>query len=195
MKHIIKFLTIIFLLSFYSPAFSYNWGVDHAHSEVRFRVKHIHTTVSGQFRDFSGDLFFNPENPETARIDFTIKVKSVDTNNGKRDNHLKSKDFLDVNEFPKMVFRSTKVKRIGKDLFVAEGKLTIKDVTKKIGLKFNFYKEKPHPFMKGKVVAGFKSSIVISRLDYNVGSGKFLKLGVVDKDVIIDIVMEALRKR
>jgi polyisoprenoid-binding protein YceI len=193
MKYILKFIGIVFLLSFYSHAFSYNWEVDPAHSEVRFQVKHIHTTVSGQFKDFSGNLFFNPNNLKSAKINFTIKVKSVDTNNGKRDIHLKSKDFLNVNKFPTIGFRSTEVTRIGKDLFVAEGELTIKDVTKKIRLKFNFYKEKPHPFKRNEVVAGFKSSIVIPRLDYNVGNGKFLKLGVVGKDVIIDIVMEALR--
>ncbi|MCG8687548.1 MAG: YceI family protein [Desulfobacterales bacterium] len=193
MKLIFSFILSAFLLLFtVSTGFTYEWELDKAHSEIRFKVNHIHTHVSGGFNDFEGNISFDPASPETGKINFTVNVNSIDTNNGKRDNHLRSKDFFTASDFPEMKFQSTKISRIKDNLFALEGKMTIKDVSKDIRIEFLFFEPKPHPFDKKKNVAGFTTRFSLNRLDYGVGSGKFFKMGVVGKDVEVEIATETL---
>lgn len=195
MKNLFKVLAIFALGVFASTAMAFQWNVDDDHSEIRFEVRHIHTTVSGQFSDFKGDIFFNPDDLDQSKFNFIIKVKSVNTHNGKRDNHLRSKDFFNSEKFPEMVFNSSKISHIKDNRYSLEGMMTIKDVTKKMNFEFLFFNPQAHPFDKKKWVAGFKTVFVIPRLDFNVGNGKFLKMGVVGKDVDVEISIEALRKK
>lgn len=192
MKHISSIIITAFVLIFSSQAFAYNWVIDKDHSEIRFEVKHILTGVSGQFNEFEGKISFDPARPETGKFDFNVKVNSVNTNNGKRDNHLRSKDFFNVSNFPDMRFQSTGISHIQGDRYSLEGKMTIKGVSREIRIEFRFLEPKPHPFEKKKKVAGFITQFTLDRLDYSVGNGKFLKMGVVGKDVDVEIAMEAL---
>lgn len=195
MKHMLRLLILLLMILCSSTAIAYQWEVDADHTEIRFEVRHILATVSGQFADFNGKVFFDPAHPDTAKFNFTVKVKSVNTNNGKRDTHLRSKDFFDSDEFPTMQFNSSKINRINDTLYSLEGMMTIKDVTKKMNFEFQFLGTQDHPFDKNKQVAGFKTAFVIPRLDFHVGDGKFLKMGVVGEDVNVEISMEALRKK
>ncbi|MBT6340778.1 MAG: YceI family protein [Desulfobacula sp.] len=190
-----KILAIFALCCFASTAYAYKWNIDDDHSEIRFEVRHIHTTVSGQFADFKGDIFFNPDNLDQSKFNFTIKVKSVNTHNGKRDNHLRSKDFFNSEKYPEMAFNSSKITHIKDNRYSLEGMMKIKDVTKNMNFEFLFFDPQLHPFDKKKWVAGFKTVFVIPRLDFKVGNGKFLKMGVVGKDVSVEISIEALRKK
>jgi polyisoprenoid-binding protein YceI len=183
------------MLFYSSISIANQWNIDHDHSEIRFKVKHIYATISGQFADFQGKIFFNPDNLDKAKFDFTVKVKTINTNNGKRDNHLRSKDFFNVDKFPVMRFKSSKITRIKDNLYALEGMMTIKDITKKMNLKFKFFEPQQHPFDNKKLVAGFKTFFIIPRLDFHVGSGKFLKMGVVGENVDVEMSMEALRKK
>lgn len=192
MKRVYIFSIITAILFLGSPASASTWQVDPDHTEIRFEVTHILTGVSGQFTDFRGDIFFDPKNPATGRFNFSVDINSVDTNNGKRDNHLRSKDFFDADKFKQMTFRSSNIVMLKENTYQMEGDLTIKDVTKTIQIQFDFFPPKPHPFAKGKNVAGFITRFTIARLDYHVGNGKFLKMGVVGPDVDVHIVMEAL---
>lgn len=180
------------VMIFSSPALAYDWAVDKDHTEIRFEVNHILTGVSGRFNEFKGEIHFDPDRPETGKFDFTVKVDSVDTANGKRDNHLRSKDFFDAGAFPEMKFRSTGISHIQGDRYALDGKMTIKGVSKDIRIEFTFLAPKPHPFEKKKNVAGFTTQFTLNRLDYSVGDGKFLKMGVVGKEVDVEIAMEAL---
>ncbi len=195
MKHFFRFLIVSVFFIVSSPTMAYEWKIDHDHSEIRFEVKHIHTAVSGQFSDFNGELFFNPEHLDKSGFNFMVKVKSVNTRNGKRDNHLRSKDFFDSDTFPAMKFESSKITHIKENRYAMEGLMTIKDVTKKMDLEFVFFTPKQHPFDKKKLVAGMETFFTIPRLDFHVGNGKFLKMGVVGKDVKVKISLEALRKK
>ncbi len=192
MKHISKILTISTILLLAPMVWASQWQIDPDHTEVRFEINHILTTVSGQFTQFEGDIFFNPDKPETGKLNFIVKVISVDTNNGKRDTHLRSKDFFEADKYPEMRFTSTKISKLSHSTFALEGMMTIKDVSKKIQTQFKFISPKPHPFAKGKKVGGFVTQFTIPRLDYHVGTGKFLKMGVVGSDVLVEISMEAL---
>jgi polyisoprenoid-binding protein YceI len=124
-----------------------------------------------------------------------VNVKSVDTNNGKRDNHLRSKDFFNSNKFPVMTFKSTKITHKNDNIYELKGVMTIKNVTKEMNLLFHFFEPKQHPADKKKLVSGFKTDFTFSRFDFKVGNGKFLKMGVVGEDVHVEIVFEALRKK
>lgn len=195
MKNLFRFLIIFIVLFYSSTSIANQYNIDHDHSEIRFKVKHIHANISGQFNDFKGDIFFDPDNLDKAKFDFTVKIKTINTNNGKRDNHLRSKDFFNVDKFPVMVFKSSKITHVKDNFYALEGMMTIKDVTKKMNLEFQFFKPQQHPFDNKMLVAGFKTFFVIPRLDFHVGTGKFLKMGVVGKNVNVEMSMEVLSKK
>ncbi|WP_027362431.1 YceI family protein [Desulfospira joergensenii] len=191
--HIFRIMTLIFFLT--SAAYANEWKLDPDHSEVRFKIRHIHTTISGQFPDFQGEIFFNPEKLDKSRFDFTVKVDSVNTGNGKRDNHLRSKDFFDADSYPVMTFASSKIIRKSENIYELHGDMTIRGVTRSIQIPVLFFPPKPHPFDKKKLVAGFESGFSLARLDYNVGNGKFLKMGVVGENVDVELAMEVSREK
>ena len=186
-------LTIAAILIWVSPALSHQWELDPAHSSIQFGIKHIFSTVPGHFKEFSGKVFFNPEQLEKSNFDFTVKVDSIDTGVGKRDNHLRSGDFFDTGKFPTMSFQSTSVTHKEGNNYLLKGKLTVKDVTKEVELPLVYGGEAPNPFDKKKVVTGFDSQFSISRLDYGVGNGKFLEMGVVGGEVDIFVSLELIR--
>jgi polyisoprenoid-binding protein YceI len=195
MKALLRIVIVIVVCCVSSQVSASQWHIDADHSEIRFKIKHILTTVSGYFTEFKGDVIFDPENPEAGKFDFTVAVNSVDTNNGKRDNHLRSKDFFDADKFPEMTFKSSKISHLTDNRYALEGSMTIKDVTKKIKIEFQFFHPRPHPFDKKKNVGGFQAVFTIPRLAYNVGNGKFLKMGVVASDVEVELAMEALTEK
>lgn len=174
---------------------AHEWQIDPAHSEIRFEIKHIYSTVSGRFSDFSGDMFFNPAQLDKSKFDFTVKVDSIDTYIEKRDNHLRSPDFFDAGKYPLMSFKTNRVTYKGGNRYALEGKLTVKDVSKDIVVEFIYWGQKQNPFNKDMIVSGFDSHFSIDRLDFHVGNGKFFKMGVVGKEVSITITLEATRKK
>lgn len=192
MKIRIAFITTFLLVLSSATVMASVWQVDKDHAEIRFEVTHILTVVSGHFNKFEGNIDFHPDRPENGKIQFTVSVNSVDTNNGKRDNHLRSKDFFHADKFPEMTFVSDRISKIASGRYLLEGMLTVKDVSKKIKTEFEYLAPKPHPFAKGKKVSGFVTDFTLNRLDYAVGNGKFLKMGVVGRDVHVTIAVEAL---
>jgi polyisoprenoid-binding protein YceI len=138
-------------------------------------------------------VYFDPGNLAKSKFDFVINVDSVDTKIGKRDTHLRSPDFFDASKFPVMTFKSSSVTSGGDNKYIVNGVLTIKDVSKKLALEFVYHGQKDNPIKPGEIVAGFDTRLVLDRLAYNVGDGKFYKLGVVGKDVTILFVLELLR--
>jgi polyisoprenoid-binding protein YceI len=169
------------------------WSFDPPHCSIIFFVKHILAKVPGSFDVYSGTVRFDPSNPEAGSIDVSVDMKSVNTGVQKRDEHLRSPDFFDVAKYPAMWFVSQKIVKKGDNQYVAEGDLTIKDVTKRIELPFTFLGTKPSPLEKGKQVAGFEAKFSINMLDYHVGDGKFQQMGALGETVDIVLNMEMLR--
>jgi polyisoprenoid-binding protein YceI len=165
------------------------------HTNFYFDIKHTFSTVRGQFMGFTGDVFFDPNNPAKSKFDFVIKVDSVDTKVGKRDTHLRSPDFFDAAKYPVMTFKSSRVSQAGENKYKVEGTLTIKDVSKDIDLEFVYHGQKENPLKKGEIVAGLDTKLTIDRLAYHVGDGKFYKMGVVGKDVDVLFTLELLRDK
>jgi polyisoprenoid-binding protein YceI len=171
------------------------WNLDTVHTNFFFDVKHTYATVRGQFMDFSGDVYFDPDHPEESRFEFVIKVNSVDTKIGKRDTHLRSPDFFDAAKYPLMTFKSTRVSSAGDNKYIAAGTLTIKDVSRDLALELVYHGQKENPLKPGEIVAGLDTRLTIDRLEYHVGDGKFYKMGVVGKDVDIFFTLELLRDK
>ena len=192
-----KILIVFLALMIIAPgqALSNEWKMDGSHSGVMFDIKHIYSTVRGQFTDFSGSVFFDPDNPEKSRCEFVVKTDSINTQIGKRDNHLRSGDFFDTKKYPEMVFKSSRVTPTGDNRYTLEGKMTIKGVTKEMRLEFVFLGQKEKPGKKNIMVAGFETRFTVDRLAFNVGGGKFYEMGVVDKDVDVLISLEMTRNK
>lgn len=188
-------LLIIVILAWPLQAWGNQWQLDPVHSNFYFEVQHIYSTVRGNFGEFSGDVSFDPADPEKGRFDFEIKVDSIDTKVGKRDTHLRSPDFFDAGKFPVMTFKSTRVTPSGDNTLLVTGTLTIKDVSRELDLEFVYHGQRENPLKEGQMVAGFDSRLTINRLEYHVGTGKFAKMGAVGEDVNILVTLELLRDK
>lgn len=192
-----KLLVLMLFLFVLAPVhtLAQQWNIDPVHTNFYFDVKHTYASVRGQFTDFTGDVYFDPANPEKSRFDFVIKVDSVDTKVGKRDTHLRSPDFFDAAGFPEMTFKTTRVTRKEDNIYNVEGKLTIKNVARDIAMEFVYHGQKENPLKPGEIVAGLDTRLTLDRLVYGVGDGKFYRMGVVDKDVDILLTIELLRDK
>ncbi len=176
------------------------WNVDGPHTEINFSVKHFFTPVTGTFRDYQVDFQFDRENPENSSLKVTIDVASVDTNNERRDNHLRSGDFFNAAEYPQMTFESTSVKKVSGNQFVATGKLTIKGITQEIDLPITVLGTTDLPpqmqEMMGGItqIASFEASTTLDRRDFEVGVANWAQTMIVSGDVVVSISLEANRK-
>ena len=128
MKRISLMLLGLFILG-QTQAVAHEWKVDPVHTGILFEIKHIYSTVRGHFSNFTGDVFFDPDNLEKSKFDFSVTVDSIDTDNDKRDNHLRSDDFFGAKKYPVMTFKSSRVSHDVGNKYILEGKMTIKDVT------------------------------------------------------------------
>jgi polyisoprenoid-binding protein YceI len=195
MKYISTILTFFLVLglSFQNLyAAAPTWKIDEGHSNIYFSVKHIYSKIHGSFDKFSSKISFAPDNLKESSISFTIKVKSINTNNGKRDKHLLSPDFFDAKSHPEITFQSTAITSSGNNTFDVAGKLGVKGKSYDIVLPLVFEGTQEHPMQKGHTVAGFNGKLKLDRIALDVGSGKFL--GVVGKDVDVLVTLEALNK-
>lgn len=172
-----------------------SWEIDKEHTNFYFSVDHIYAKVRGRFTDFTGTVFFDPDNLKNSKISFEIKVKSVDTGISKRDEHLLSGDFFDASKYPLMTFTSTSITKAEGDTYNVNGTLTIKGVSSDLILPLTYGGKKDNPMAPGMEVTGFNGHLTLDRLAYTVGDGKYYTMGVVGKDVDILVTIEALRKK
>jgi len=169
------------------------WNIDKAHSDVGFGVKHMMiSTVRGKFTRFDADVQLDPANVEAAKVTARIEAASIDTNEAKRDGHLRSPDFLDADKYPTLTFTSTSVKRSGEDLEVT-GNLKIKDQEHAITLKGEITGPGKDPW--GATRMGFSLSGEIEREKWGLGWNQALEAGgvLVGKKVKIEIETELVQ--
>lgn len=194
MKNIKYAFAALFLL-FTAVSAQTKWDVDKAHSKVGFTVTHmVISEVDGFFNDFQGDVTTTGDDFSTAKINFTIDVNSITTDNQQRDTHLKSDDFFNAAKFPKITFVGKTLKKVGDNKFKLTGDFTIRDVTKEITLDVTMNGIVKDPW--GLTRAGFKIRGEINRFDYNLKWNKMLEAGglVVSKDVDLVINLELTHK-
>ena len=141
------------------------WKIDTAHTEIGFKVKHlVISTVSGKFTSFEGQLDGDPEDLTNAKISFSADINSISTGNEQRDGHLKSADFFDAANNPKLTFKSTAIEKTGDTDYKITGDLAIRNTTKPITLSVEF--GGVHNDLYGQTVAGFEIAGKIKRLEY-----------------------------
>ncbi len=193
------FTTLLTVLLFASQLFATDkdkladattWQIDRAHSAVNFTISHFFTPVDGTFDDYEANVNFDPNNLEASSIDVTIPVSSVNTRNERRDNHLKSEDFFNAEEWPNIRFVSNNIESLGDNQFVAHGELTIRDVTHSFELPFELLGVMDHPMRENTQVAGIIADVEIMRTDYGVGVGDWAATAVVGDTVNIDLNLE-----
>jgi polyisoprenoid-binding protein YceI len=131
-----------------------NWQLDPYHTQVEFSARHLGMmTIRGHFTEVSATADIDPDHPETSSVDVTIQVASIRTDNQTRDNDLRSSNFLDVDTYPTVTFKTTSVEPAGQDRFTMTGDLTIKDTTRPVTLEVERYGEFNDPAMMGHRIA------------------------------------------
>jgi polyisoprenoid-binding protein YceI len=168
--------------------------VDKGHSDVGFQVRHLVSKVSGQFKDFEGTLRLDRAQPAQSSVEFAIAAASIDTNLADRDAHLRNADFLDVEKFPRITFRSTKVVPDGKDRYQVTGTLTLRGVSREVTLPVQFLGFVRDPWGNDK--AGFEAILTVNRKDYGITWNKALDAGgvVLGEEVKVVFNLETTRK-
>ena len=187
-------VSVVFLAAL--PLFAETYTVDKVHSNVEFKVHHMIGTVVGKFTDFTGTVNADRANPTAATVEFTIQAGSVDTATPDRDKHLRSADFFDVEKFPTIVFRSTKVAKTGtKDVYDVTGDLTMHGITKRITMPVTFLGFQKDPW--GNMRAGFEMETTLNRKDYGINWNKTLDEGgvLLQDDIRVTINLEAVQKK
>jgi polyisoprenoid-binding protein YceI len=167
------------------------WTIDPVHTEIGFTVRHMMVSkVRGRFKEFSGEIV-TAENPADSSVTADIKTTSFTTDNDQRDGHIKSTDFLEVETWPEMTYRSTGVRVEDGDFYV-DGELTLKGVTKSVPLKLELNGFGPDPY--GGTRAGFSATGEINRRDFNVNFSSPMENGgvVVADKVALLLEIEAV---
>jgi polyisoprenoid-binding protein YceI len=171
------------------------WKVDASHSILGFTVTHLVVSeVDGRFKVYDGSIVTKTDDFTDAQINFTVDAASINTENEKRDEHLRSDDFFNAEKFPKLTFKSTSFKKVSGNKYVLEGELTIRDVTKKVKFDVTYNGQAKSPW--GQTAAGFKATTTINRQDYNLKWNKALEAGgVLVSDVVtINLKLEFIKQ-
>ena len=187
---------VILSLAVPGVAFSAPWEFDAAHTGVHFKVRHLMVShVRGDFEKFTGKIVYDESDVTKSTADITIEAASINTRVAKRDEHLRSPDFLDVAKFPTITYKSKKVEKAGDGKLKMTGDLTIKGVTKEVVLDI----EGPAPAIKdmqGNTRVGGSATTKINRKDFGLTWQKMLEAGgvAVGDEVEIAIDLEIFRK-
>lgn len=172
------------------------YDIDVSHSSVNFKVRHLGLSyVDGKFRDFSGFFNFDPKSLKDSRVEANIKTKSIDTNDPKREEHLKSDEFLAAEKYPNITFKSTKVSAQKKNEYKVDGFLTLRDVSKPVSLHVQMAGTVKDPWGNEKIA--FTAKTKINRKDFGVRYDKVLDTGglVVGDEVEIQLNIEGTKSK
>jgi polyisoprenoid-binding protein YceI len=166
------------------------WLIDPIHTQLGFAVKHMMvSTVRGQFRDYRGTLQLDPVDFTRSTFEGEVDVASIDTGNTQRDDHLRTNDFFDAPNHPKINFRSTSVEQKGDGEYVVHGNLTIRGVTRPVALEAEFHGTSKN--FQGQTVAGLSARATINRKDFGVSFNALLETGGVAVGDKVKIEIEA----
>jgi polyisoprenoid-binding protein YceI len=170
------------------------WTLDPSHTLAEFAVKHMmFTTVKGRFPAVSGTFTVDETNPANSSASVTIDASSVDTRDEKRDAHLRSADFFDVDQYPTITFESTRVEPHGRDRANIYGNLTIRGVTREVALDTTLNGKAVTPW--GNEISSYSATTAIDRKDFGLTWNAALEAGgmLVGDKVKITIEVEATK--
>ena len=170
------------------------YTLDPAHTRIGFVARHAMVTkVRGAFNEFEGTATLDGADPANSHVQVTISAASIDTRNAQRDEHLRSNDFLSMQEYPRITFSSTGVRQIDETTFEVTGDLTIKGVTNPVTVPFSFEGAAKDPFGNERV--GFEGSVTINRKDYGITWNAALETGgvLVSEKVTLEFEISAIK--
>jgi polyisoprenoid-binding protein YceI len=170
------------------------YTLDPTHTRIGFVARHAMVTkVRGSFNEFEGTAVLDGTNPANSSARVVIEAASIDTRNADRDAHLRSNDFLAMDEFPQITFVSTSVVPVDETTFEVSGDLTIKDVTKPVTIPFTFEGAAQDPFSNQRI--GFEGSVTISRKDYGITWNAALETGgvLVGDKIVLEFEVSAVK--
>ena len=168
--------------------------IDSSHSEIQFSARHMMVSKArGVFEKWSGTVALDPSHPANTTVDITIDAASINTKDAQRDGHLRSPDFLDVEKYPSLHFKSTKVEVTGDSSARLFGDLTIRDVTKPVVLDVEYQGNAKSPW--GTTSYGFSAQTKFNREDWGLTWNAALETGgwLVGKEISIDIEIELIQ--
>lgn len=195
MKTILK--SLILFISITSFVQAENWRVNWQHSKVSFEIPYMEvTSVAGAFTKFDGAFDFDETSKKLDNIEFVISTNSIDTNNSKRDNHIKNKDFFNVSKYPKIEFKSNKTIYKNNSPVEIIGDLKLLAVTKPVKFKLKYKGSVKDPWDNDKVAQFFEAETTINRKDFGLTWNKDLDKGgvLLGDDVSIKITIEAFQE-
>jgi polyisoprenoid-binding protein YceI len=170
-----------------------NWQLDALHTHVGFSVKHLMvSTVRGQFKQYRGTLELDAADFSRSRFTGEVDIQSIDTGNQQRDDHLRTSDFFDAANHPKILFKSGDIEAKGNGEYLVNGELTIRGVTQPIAFEVEYQGTSKN--MRGKTVTGFSAKATINRKDFGVNYNALLETGgvAIGEKVKIEIEVEAV---
>ena len=170
------------------------YEIDPSHSLIGFSARHAMVTkVRGSFKEFEGSGYFDPENPEDITLALTISAQSIDTGNDDRDGHLRSNDFLAMDQYPEIEFKSTEVEKVDEDTYRVTGDLSMRGVTKPVAIDFVFTGAAVDPYGNKRI--GIEGSTTINRKDWGVNWNAALEAGgvLVSEKVGLDLAVSAIK--
>lgn len=196
-RHVTALFVALTLLALPSISAAETWAIDPVHSITGFSARHMMiSNVHGTFENIAGTIQYVPSELNSVKVDVAIEAATINTRNPKRDNHLRSPDFLDAQHFSRITFKSKRVENIRDGGFDLVGDLTIRGTTKEVVLKV----AGPSPIIKdpwGNRRFGASASVTINRMDYGVNWNQVIEAGglVVSPEVQITIELEAVEKK
>lgn len=189
----LPFALAVFLAG--APAFAEVYTVDKSHSNVMFTVRHFVSRVTGKFDEYTLKIDLDRAKPESSSVEFSIQAASINTGNAKRDTHLKSADFFDVEKFPELSFKSTRIKPTGKDTYDVTGTLAMHGVSKEVTVKVTHLGFVKDPW--GNERAGFEVESTLNRKEYGILWNQALDAGgfMLGDDVKVTINLETIKPK
>jgi polyisoprenoid-binding protein YceI len=165
------------------------WNIDPAHSRASFTVRHMMISwANGEFDKINGTVDFDPQNPAATVVDVQIEAASINTRDGQRDGHLKSPDFLDIEKYPHLSFKSKRVELLGENRARLIGDLTIRDISREVVLDVEYAGMAKSPW--GTTAAGFTATTKINRKDWNLTWNVALETGGVLVGEMVNITIQ-----
>lgn len=188
-------LTAAIFMALITQAQPTNWEFDASHSNIRFAVSHmVISEVEGNFGKYEGKVTASESNFSDAKVDFTIVVNSINTDDEDRDAHLRNEDFFNTEKYPEINFKSTSMKSVGNNKYKLTGEFTMMGVTKKITLDVKYNGTITDPW--GNTKAGFKISGTIDRTDWGLKYNSTMDTGglMIGEEVDIVCNIELIKK-
>jgi polyisoprenoid-binding protein YceI len=194
MKKLLSLL-IVLLIAALPVVAQTTWKIDPVHSKVLFTVSHmVVSEVTGRFNEFDATLVQTNDDFSESKLSATIKTNSIDTDNEKRDEHLKSADFFDAEKYPEITFESKSFVKTGENKYTITGNLTMHGITKEVVLHTTMNGIVKSPW--GNEVAGFKAETTVNRYDFGLKWNKALEAGgvIVGENVKVTLQVELVKQ-